>query len=392
VQLQTPITSLYDLGKIGYDMSNIGEPKYDTIGVPYWIIEYTDSVVSTSFFASLYPNVPIDSSEYEIIPPDLSFTLDAVVIMWYLRNVTPREKGIINFMMITLHQDSTIYYHVDFNNNRNFTDDGPPFAFSANKQFEEVSIVDNNIVYDFRVNNLAYIEPRSFSLRPIDRDMMWKAKDIKPAFWFSLSFGTGRGKPEMAYTPEQPSDTQLVQYTAQVDASFELKVRAGISFYRFNLGAVASYEKEETSSTNEYIYITAHDGSTEKQINNNTGNWPEYKFSYGLNISYDIPIVRPLRLTPYFGIGSWVYTKDQLFLKKGGHEDRYITDYIKNKLYINYGLELKFLISQSSAFFFHAGFKQNYYDASEYFYDADPTAFTQKYDLFYFGAGVLFRL
>jgi len=155
---------------------------------------------------------------------------------------------------------------------------------------------------------------------------------------------------------------------------------------------LASYEKEETSSTNEYIYIELYDGSVQKQINNNTGGWPEYKFSYGMNISYDIPVFRPFRITPYFGIGSWIYTKDQLFLKKGEYNDRYITDYIKDKLFLNYGLELKFLISKSSAFFFHSGFKHLSYDASEFFIHADKQTFKQKYDLFYIGAGVQFRL
>lgn len=392
VQLQIPVTSLYDLGKIGHDLSNIGEVIYDTTFVPYWIEKYTDSIISTNYFSSLYPDFPIVAEDFNIIPPDFTSSADAIVIMWFLQNRSSDDEGIINFMILTLNEDSTIYYHVDYNNNRNFTDDGWAFKFPPTKRYETVTIIDNNQVYEFQVNNLAYVLPESFSLSPIDREMIWKAGDRKPALLLSLSISTGSGNSEMSYIPEQPTDTHLVKYTANIDCSFEFKALVGISFYRFNLSVLGSYEKEETSSTNEYVYVESYDGHIQKIIRNNTGGWPEYKFSYGLNISYDIPVFRPFRLTPYIGIGSWIYIKDQLFLKKGEYKDRYITDYITDKLYLTYGLELKLIITKSSSFFIHSGFKHLSYDASEFFIHAGQQTFKQKYDLFYFGAGVLFRL
>ncbi len=388
----TPVSSFNDLGKIGNDLYNKEQLAYDTTYVPYWIEKYTDSIVSTNYFSSLYPNHSIEEKDIHIVPPDFTNTVDAMVIMWYLRNSSIEDDAIINLMILTLNQDSSIYYHIDYNNNHNFTDDGPAFKFIPTKRFETVSIIDDNRVYEFRINNLTYVEPKSFTITPIERDMIWKADDRKPAFGFSLSISTGFGNPEMSYTPVQPSDTTLVQYTAEVNCSFEFKALAGLSFYRFNLNALASYEKQETGKTNEYVYIETYDGQIQKIIRNNTGGWPEYIFYYGLNISYDIPVFRPFRLSPYFGIGSWIYAKDQLFLKTGDYNDRYITDYITNKLYLSYGLELKFILSKSSSFFIHTGFKHMSYDVSDFFIDADPQTFKQKYDLFYFGAGVFVRL
>lgn len=392
MQMIIPVSSFDDLGKVGNDLYDKSNMVYDTTIVPYWIEKYKDSIISTNYFSSLYPDYSIEEKDISFIPPDFSQSVDAMVIMWYLRNSSKIEESIINLMILSLHQDSSIYYHVDYNNNYDFTDDGPPFKFSPTKRFETVSIIDNNRVYEFRVNNMTYVEPKSFTISPIERDMIWKAGDKKPAFTFSLSVSTGFGNPEMSYTPVQPTDTTLVKFTSEVNCSFEFKAQAGISYYRFNLSALASYEKQETGKTNEYVYVENYDGEILKIIRNNTGGWPEYFFYYGLNISYDIPIFRPFRLSPYFGIGSWLYTKDQLFLKTGEYKERYITDYITNKLYISYGLEMKFIISKSSEFFIHTGFKNMTYDASEFFIDADPQTFKQKYNLFYFGAGVFFRL
>jgi hypothetical protein len=391
IQLTMPVMNIDDLGRSGSQLAHKQQVFYDTTYVPYWIEKYVDSVISTSYFASLYPDVPIPSEDFHIVPPDFSNTAEAVVIMWYLSDRSQEKEGIVNFMILSLDRDSTLYYHVDYNNNRNFQDDGPPFSFNPTERYEVVTIVDNFKAFEFRVNNLTYIIPERYTLSPVDREMMWKASDRKISFWLSFSISTGSGRPEMSYVPVEPCDTQLIKYTAKVDCSFDFKLRLGVAFYRFNLAVVGSYEKEETSSTNRYMYVKTHDGNIRKLIRNNTGGWPEYKFHYGISLSYDIPVFRPFRLSPFLEVGSWIYTKDKLFLKSQDYKDRYVNHYINDKLYYTYGLEIKFIISKTSMFYFHSGFKHSQFDASEFFLDVSPHSFNQQYDLFYFGAGAIFR-
>ncbi|MCD4683669.1 MAG: hypothetical protein K8R86_10340 [Bacteroidales bacterium] len=387
-----PVTSLYDLGRVGYDLANNQNTIYDTTYIPYWIEKYTDSIISTNKFATLYPESEIRVEEISIIPPDLDDAIDAIVIMWYLQNLSSSE-GIVNLMILTFNTDSLIYYHTDINNNRNFNDDGPPFTFTDKQQDKLITIIDNNTVYEFQVNNISYKASGYYSLKPGEKDFIWKFDDKKPSLSFSFSLSTGKGDPEMRYSPKSPSDTIEVIYTSSVFSSFNFESLLGVSYYRFYLNLFVAYEKEESGSNFEYVYINKPESNDiEKRHRTNTGAWPEYKLFYGGTLAYDIPIFRPFRISPYVGIGSWIYLKDHPFLKRDDYEDRYIDEYFTNRMYYTFGLDLKYLLSKKSTLFVHSGYKMLKYDASEYFINADPQSFKLKYNLWYIGAGVSFRL
>lgn len=387
-----PLMSFYNLGQVGYDLANDQQKSYDTTYIPYWVDKYTDTILSTGTFSSLYPEKNIPVEELHITPPDFSEEIDAIVIMWYLQNQSSVE-GILNLMILTLNRDSLIYYHTDINNNRNFTDDGPPFTFNNNQRYKLLTIVDKNTVYEFRVNNITYKEPAFYTLKPFEKDYIWKFHDKKPSLSLAVSISTGMGNPEMRYCPNQPTDTNDIIYNCTVFSSFNFETLLGVSYQRFYLNLLVGYEKQETGSNFEYIYIYDPESDEVKKTHRtNTGAWPEYNLSFGGTLSYDIPIFKPFRISPSVGIGSWIYMKDHPFLKKDNYEDRYIDEYFKNRIYYTVGLDIKYLLSKRSALFIRAAFKRFSYDASEYFINADPQSFELKYDLWYIGAGFAFRI
>jgi len=197
----------------------------------------------------------------------------------------------------------------------------------------------------------------------------------------------------MSYTPVQPSDTIKIEYPCAVHSSFNFEGLIGVSFYRFNLSLLLAYEKEETGEKFEYVYLDESVAYGPEKISRaNTGIWPEFRFYYGGTLAYEIPIFRPFRLSPSIGIGTWNYLKDHSFLKKDDYEDRYIDEYYKDKIYYLFGLDLKYLLSESSTLFIHSGYKIVKYDASEYFLNVEPNSFKQQHNLWYIGAGVSFRI
>jgi len=388
-----PVMRLYNLGRVGYDLASTDDISYDTTYIPYWIEEYTESEISTNKLASLYPEMGIEKAEISFIPPDISEAVDGFIVMWYLRNEDPSKGGIVNVMILTLNTDSLIYYHLDINNNRDFTDDGLPFTFPDKQRDKLITIIDSNSVYEFTVFNISYKETGYYSMKPVEKDFIWKFNDTKPALFLSFSLSTGQGHPVMSYSPVQPSDTISIEYPCAVHSSFNFEGLIGVSFYRFNLSLLLAYEKEETGEKFEYVYLVeSNPYEAEKISRANTGIWPEYKFYYGGTLAYEIPVFRPFRLSPSIGIGTWVYLKDHSFLKRDEYEDRFIDEYFMDRIYYNFGLDLKYLLSKSSTLFIHSGYKIIKYDASEYFLDVEPNSFEQQHNLWYIGAGVSFRI
>ncbi|MBE9481907.1 MAG: hypothetical protein IMY69_09455 [Bacteroidetes bacterium] len=389
----TGLTSLYDIGKAGYDIVNVNSQITDSTVMPVMIIRLKSNIVNTTPFTHKYPNHKIPMDVFKITFPNLENTTDTIGILWFLRESVYSKLGIVNVMLITLSVDSVYNFYFDYNNNRDFTDDGDPYVFQSYTKQKNIVIEDNRKFYSFTLQN-PFIEvediKRNRARNIIIRDSIWRATDKKFTANLTILVSSGSGRPEMSYVPLEAGDTSMICYKAHVYSSAAFSLVLELNWFNFTIGINGSIEKEDIGERFEHIYIyNYYIEDYIERIRSSTGHWPDAKFNFGLSLGYNIRLFKVARIMPYFGISSCIYLVDEPFLKYKNSNS--VRECFKERYSIFYGSRVKFLVGEKTAFVLDIYQKNSYFDASSYFGNIDPSTFKMKYNKFYFGAGIQYR-
>ncbi|MCK4638635.1 MAG: hypothetical protein KAT33_04390, partial [Bacteroidales bacterium] len=81
----TGLTSLYDIGKTGYDIINVNSQITDSTVMPVMIIRLKSNIVNTTPFTHKYPNHKISMDVFKITFPNLENKTDTIGVLWFLR-------------------------------------------------------------------------------------------------------------------------------------------------------------------------------------------------------------------------------------------------------------------------------------------------------------------
>ena len=382
------LTSLYNLGKTGYDAARKGEVILDSTVMPVMIVDLKGNFINTSGFSEMYPNNHIPIETLKVKYSEMSNIVDTVAVLWFLRESRHSKFGIINIMLIGVTSDNVYHFYFDNNNNHDFSDDEASFIFTPDVKTKSIVVEDEKTIYQYSIKNPFLKEEDKYTLRLIN-DSEWVNASRRFNVSINFSILSGSGRPWMSFSPINESDTILIEYKAHLYASMQFNLALELSYYNFSILLSGNLEKEDFGERYKYVYIKITEDDIRTRIIPTIGQWPDYKFHYEIIAAYNIRLFYLFRVSPYAAISSWLYLNDDPFLryKKTSVDKNFI-----NRYSYSLGTKLKYILGERAAIFFDFRFQKSFFDASSYFEYADPSSFKMKYEKFYFCIGMKYRL
>lgn len=374
--------------------------QLDSAKVPVVLMELQQqaNTVTTDLLMEKYPNLEVPKLNITMELPALEGFTDRVVAMWFLRKPEAGGQGVVNVMLLAKNEEQQYVYFVDFNNNRNFNDDGGAVTFEYSEKQKEV------VIYDQWLGELPLIlqniseqkeTPRLASEQKYKKpDSMLVAKPFKLHFLASVSSGSGDAfieftEPAGAGQSNSGGETYH-KYIATFYASMNVNVGLAVSYKNLYIGAGGGVELFQVGEQD--LLINKYDANgnlSASQYINNKGNWPNSRARVTALAEYDIPITKALAFTPAISYSRFSFLSKQSFVQG---DDRGMKDLLKDSYSYSIGGKVKYDVTSRSKLYLEVNRKVNSFDASEYFVNAKSGSFDTELKQIYGGVGVQFLL
>lgn len=357
--------------------------------LPNVVLRYQSNVITTQPINQLQRKPdPYPVEKHNLILPDMAGMPDTLLVMVGLNNKA--KERTVNTVLIGREGQKLVYF-VDYNNNYNFTDDGPPVRFRKNTDLKTVTIraAGKNQQFNYVLYDLAQF-PEYLKTWGVDLTQPVVRQKTEPKFRVPLlshqsrlnvAFGflTGSGSQSFSFAT---ADGVQKEYVATIDAISLFSVGVSYAFKNLNVGAELGYEGNQIGQTNYRV-----DGFT----NYNIGKWPRRRFLYGAFVEYDIRIYRNMYLTPSYHVFRYNYLKAGSFQGYGNDLNQ---DYTSNTIFQNrqgerYGLKVKLPVSEKALFFAELGYVRNNVDINSGFVQEayQNASLVAEYTTFNYGFG-----
>lgn len=381
--------------------SEIFNKDQDSASVPVALAELLpDNTVNTAGLALAYPKHKIPFELLSLKLPELAGYSDTLIVLWYLHRPENVKAGTVNVMLIAHDTNKKLAYFIDENNNRNLADDGDPLFFKKCEEHRQVDVQDRRLgTLSFMLQNLeaAVAIPVQPDAMPAGASKKTEkvviVLDEKPfAIHFISGLSSGSGKASLNYRelprPDSDESDKTYNYHASYYASLNATMGAAASLHNFYIGVSGSMELFEVGE--QYLVEEfSKQGVPSRQLNHNTGYWPNMRLNLSGFIEYDFIIVKNLRFAPTASFTHYNFIKSHSFVLNG-EED--INQYFTERYSFSFGGKIKYAINDKSFLFLEVFRRYNHFDASSYFAYLEPESFNMKFNQFYGGAGLQIKL
>lgn len=373
----------------------------DSESVPVALAELLpENTVNTADLSLAYPNHKIPFELLKINLPDLSAYRDTLVVLWYLRRPENVKAGTVNVMVIARDANQKLAYFIDENNNRDLADDGEPLFFKQGEQQRQIDVEDRRIgTLSFTLQNLETVvvtaprqpEPvHDAHPTPVSGVVNQKAGPFAIHFISGLSSGGGKASLSYRELPRPDSDEKDKTYTYEASyyASLNTNIGVAASLYHFYAGVSGSLEIFEVGE--QYLVKEfSKQGVASRQLQLNTGYWPNMRINLNGFIEYDFLIGSSLRLAPTASYTRYDFIERHSFVYNG---EREINQYFTDRYSYSFGGKIKYSVNEKSLLFFEVFKRYNHFDASSYFAYVEPESFSMRFNQFYGGVGLQLKL
>ncbi|MFD3002213.1 hypothetical protein ACFS7Z_17715 [Pontibacter toksunensis] len=382
--------------------NEIFSKNQDSESVPVALAELLpENTINTADLALTFPKHKIPFELLKVKLPVLTDYTDTLVVLWYLRKPENVKAGTVNVMLIAQDAQKKLAYFIDENNNRDLSDDGSPFFFEEGEKQRQVDIEDKRIgTLSFVLQNLeaAVAAPAQPEIAPYGTNEKSEkvviAPDEKPPFaiHFISGLSSGSGKALLSYRelprPDSDESDKTYTYNASYYASLHTTMGIAASLYNFYIGVSGSMELFEVGE--QYLVEEfSKQGVPSRQLNHNTGYWPNMRLNLNGFMEYDFVIVNNLRFAPTASFTRYNFIQNHSFVLNG---EKDINDYFTERYSYSFGGKVKYAVNNKSLFFLEVSSRFNHFNASSYFPYLEPESFNMKFKQFYGGIGLQVKL
>ena len=340
-------------------LQNSDEQPKPISDLPNAVLRYEGNVITTEAVNMLQKKpdrYPVE--RHELVLPDMTGMADTLLVMVGLENKA--KERTINTILIG-REGKKLAYFIDYNNNYNYTDDGPALRFRRKADIKTITVrsAGKNEQFNYIIYDLAQF-PEYLKAWGVDLSKPVVQATSEPKFPVPLlsqksrlnaSFGfmTGSGDQSFSFATV---DSEQKEYLATIDAISLFSASVSYAFKNLNLGVEIGYEGNQIGQTN-----YRKNGFT----NYNIGKWPRKRFLYGAFIEYDIRLYRNLYFTPSYHVFKYNYLKPEAFRGYGNELNQ---EYTHNTIFQNrkgerYGAKIKLPISEKVLFYAELGYVKN---------------------------------
>ena len=401
--------------------------------VAFIYYRYQSHVLNLLHFKSVFPQTrDAFPDEVVILPPDLRMLEDTIFAVAYLKT-SPGVPGIPVFMILGNTTTEYPLFFVDFNLDRDFTNDGDPLVFPKTEPFKSLEFqqrYEGNI-YKYRLDLLNPLDrlelspekiaappPRAVRINPnrknvpiaqlpVGRDerrslyaeaAMRSRASARISTQFQVVMGFGR----LSYAYFDPATRFPTEYEVNFNSKgfgttiqYRLKnLRAGLYLRYENLFFWSS--NKYTRLGEPYTLCTTLGGGRQQctEIENvrrdiNLDILPKNRSSIGLNLAYQFRLSRMSYLSPFANVYAQRYSNGYIANRYYRQTSTYA---MKNQYGREAGLILLTDVTGATSVFFSAAFTSNGF-RPEGFFDRNDVAGLRVRNLQgSFGLGVQARL
>ncbi len=365
------------------------QTRKDTSDLKFVIVELSDASVSTELLREKFGG-RIKQETYTLKLPSQQEKYSA--ILWYLEQTQP--KPIIHITVIKAITSTSFQFYVDRNNNKNFTDDGPPFEFKNSKhKFESFTINEPSLTRPFElvIINPGNGQPQvqsSTKIIPVEQRVDMEEYTLPRPFkvFFGAHINTGSGHADLQFDNDQQAH---ISYNSKIAGCARLDLDVGISFKGLNLYINGGAEYIQMGVRMRHIQ-SRH--SYQNGTKSSLGFFPDQKVHYGFGLGYDIKLVKQLYIGPFVQLNKFHYQSVDKLFDEYTYKDVDLVhmnrSFNQGARSISYGIRLKVAPVNDVRIVIEALRRRYYFDASNYFPDLVPGSYQLDYKLFYFGLGV----
>ncbi len=401
--------------------------------VTFLYYRYESSVLNLQHFKSVFPQTrDAFPDEVVILPPDLRMLEDTIYAVAYLK-IAPGVPGIPILMILGNTKTEYPLFFVDFNLDRDFTNDGDPLVFPQEEEVKTLHFQQRyqGHVYEYRLDLLhpqrqislspakiaapptktPHINPNRknvpISRLPVTRDerrrlyaeaAMRSRASARITTQVHVIMGFGR----LSYAYFNPATRFPTEYQVNFNSKglgatlqYRLKnLRVGLHMRYENLFYWSS--DKYTRLGDPYLFCTAIGGGGQQcvEISNtrrdiNMDILPKNRTSLGLNLAYQFRLSRMSYLSPFAHLYAQRYSNEYI-------ADRYYPQTNAYAMRKQHGQEVGLMlltdVTGASSVFFSAAFTRNSF-RPEGFFDENDVAGLQVRNLQgTFGLGLQARL
>lgn len=371
------------IGKIRGLVNNYVEQgpsdKQIEASIPMAVIEPVDGVFNTAEFAAAFPDLDIEVEKFEIDHPDMTDYIDTIYVVWFLKDLTYLKSGQSNIIIFGISPELDVHYYFDNNNDRVYSPGETVVDFEEGEKSRIIEMdLDRQNEYQFAN---PFYEPASVAeSQKINYETWQRATSSFSSYAFG-GFSFGIGDAWVSYNSSRYS-IDRVKYFGGIFASGRFTLGVGIDWKHLNLQTWGAFEVLDYDETWKYEYVNGVEN-----VNYNTGVWMKNKLYAGLELGYDIPLIKGLSVGPAISYS--------LYKVVGNKPIDPALDYSSDARYndtnaLEYIIRMKVISSERAKIEFRAYYSDTSLDAHEFFPDFDG-GYSSTYTQIYFGANYIYR-